>query len=335
MRSRVVVAAVEKGNLFLILALLVWLPLLAQNVPKVDAQAQVKNAADLRGRIEASTKLPFNGMPFAAQRPTTGWESGFVSWVAVDGKGLIYEIQRGDKADPVLVLNHEGKLLRSWGRGDFKIPHSIRIDPAGNVWTVDAGSSVIIKYSALGKKLMTITIGEQPDTGSAFNGATDIAFGPNGRVFITDGYGNARVLEYTADGKRVKQWGKAGSGPGEFSLPHSIQIDQEEKIYIADRENGRIKEFDLDGKFLGEISYLGRIYSLKLVGSVIWASMQPFNEPPGSPGWIVQFDCKTGKMMGHPMFPKRGDCIPWSKCRPANRSPLWATNYYGSREAMA
>ena len=57
-----------------------------------------------------------------------------------------------------------GKLLRSWGKGDSKIPHSIRIDPAGNVWTVDAGSSIVVKYSPLGKKLMTIPVGEQPET---------------------------------------------------------------------------------------------------------------------------------------------------------------------------
>jgi hypothetical protein len=268
-------------------------------VNKVDREAQEKAAADLRARIEASPQLPFSGVHFAAKPPAIDWESGAVSWIAVDRKGRIYEIQRGDKADPVLVLDREGKVLRSWGKGEFVIPHSIRIDPSGNVWTVDAGSSVVIKYSPLGEKLMTITVGERPDNGSPFNGTTDIAFGPNGRLYITDGYGNARVLEYTPDGKRVKQWGKPGLGPGEFSLPHAIQIDEKGTVYVADRENGRIEKFDLDGNFLGEIPHLGRVYSLKLVGGVLWSGMQPFNRPPGSAGWVIKFDCETGRILGH------------------------------------
>ncbi len=285
-----------------ILACIIFLALCSQSpgqFNKVEKESQEKATADLRARIETSPALSFNGVHFAAQPPTVGWDSGAVSWIAVDGKERIYEVQRGDRADPVLVLNREGKVLRSWGKGDYKIPHSIRIDPTGNVWTVDAGSSVIIKYSPLGKKLMTITVGEQPDNGSPFDGTTDIAFGPNGRIFITDGYGNARVLEYTPDGKRVKQWGKAGTGLGEFRLPHAIQIDENGIIYVADRENGRIEKFDLDGNVLGEIPHLGRIYSLKLAGRVLWAGMGPFDQPPGSPGWVVLLDRKTGKMLGH------------------------------------
>jgi 6-bladed beta-propeller len=285
-----------------ILVCLASLALFAQDptqVNEVDREAQERSAADLRARIEASPKLPFNGLHFAAKPPAIGWESGAVSWVAVDGKGTIYEIQRGDKADTVLVLDREGKVLRSWGKGDYKIPHSIRIDPTGNVWTVDAASSTLIKYSPLGEKLMTISVGEQPENGSSFNGTTDVAFGPNGRIYITDGYGNARVLEYTPDGKRVKQWGKAGTGPGDFRLPHAIQIDEEGTVYVADRENGRIEKFDLEGNFLGEIPHLGRIYSLKLVGEVLWAGMGPFDQPPGSPGWVVKLDRKNGKILGH------------------------------------
>jgi streptogramin lyase len=281
------------------LAFLICLPLLALAAGQADKEAQAKAAAGLRARIEATPTLPFDGMHFALQGPAIRWNSGLVSWLAVAGEDAIYEIRRGDSADPVLLLNHKGNVLRSWGMGDYKIPHSIRIDPAGNVWTVDAGSSMVVKYSPLGEKLMTITVGEQPETGSAFRGTTDIAFAPNGNLFITDGYGNARVLEYTPDGKRVKQWGKPGSGPGEFRLPHAIQIDEEGTIFVADRENGRIQKFNLDGKFLGEISHLGRIYSLKLVGRVLWAGLQEFNQPLGSPGWVVKFDCKTGKMMGH------------------------------------
>lgn len=282
------------------MACVIYVSLFALEAGPLDKEVQTQADAALGGRIEASPVLAFQGVPLASKASAAAWESGAVSSVAVDRKGLIYELQRGEQADPVLVIDCEGKILRSWGKGEYTIPHSIRIDPAGNVWTVDAASSTVIKYSSIGEKLMAIRVGEQPENGSGFRGTTDIAFGPNGRLFITDGYGNARVLEYTSDGKRVKQWGRAGTGPGEFRLPHAIQIDDQGTIYVADRENGRIEKFDLDGKFLGEIPHLGRIYSLKLVGSLLWAGMQPFDQPPGSPGgWLIKLDPHSGKIIGH------------------------------------
>jgi hypothetical protein len=279
---------------------LLCLPILVQNAgaPNQDARAQA--AARLRAMIEVAPKLPFTATEFNVQPPSADWETGMVSWVALDGKGNLYMIQRGDKADPVLVVDHEGHLLRSWGKGLYKIPHSIRIDPQGNVWTVDAASSTVLKFSPQGEKLMQIDVGGQPENSrSPFVGTTDIAFGPNGRLFISDGYGNARILEYTADGKRVREWGSAGTGPGQFHLPHSIQIDEDGIIYVADRENGRIERFDLDGKFLGEFANLGRTYSLKLSGGALWAGMAPLNEPTGAPGWLVKMDRKTGKILGY------------------------------------
>jgi hypothetical protein len=99
-----------------ILVCLICVALFAQasgQVNEVDRHAQDKTAADLRARIEASPKLHFNGVHFAAKPPAIDWESGSVSWIAVDRKGRIDEIQRGDKADPVLVLDREGKVLRS------------------------------------------------------------------------------------------------------------------------------------------------------------------------------------------------------------------------------
>ncbi|HEV7968246.1 MAG TPA: 6-bladed beta-propeller [Candidatus Acidoferrales bacterium] len=149
---------------------------------------------------------------------------------------------------------------------------------------MDAASSTVIKYSSLGKKRTTIPVGEQPENASLFHGTTDVAFGPDGRIFITDGYGNARVLEYSPDGKRWKQWGKSGTGPAEFQVPHAIQIDEKATVYVDDRDNGRIEKFDVDGNFLEEIPHLGRIDSLKLVGQVLWVGMAPLNRPPGSPG---------------------------------------------------
>jgi DNA-binding beta-propeller fold protein YncE len=260
-------------------------------------------AADLRARIEASPKLPFVATTFAAKPPAPGWESGMVSWVAIDAQGHLLELQRGAKADPVLVLDRDGKVLRSWGqvggKSGYTIPHAIRVDPKGNVWTVDAGASRVIEYSPRGETLMTLDVGEAPYRANGFNGTSDIAFGPKGRLFITDGYGNARVLEYAADGKRVRQWGEPGNGPGKFHLPHAIQIGPDGTVYVADRENGRVEKFDLDGKYLGEIGGLGRTYSIKLVGDVLWAATAPLNLPTGASGWLVKLDARTGKMLGH------------------------------------
>jgi streptogramin lyase len=203
----------------------------------------------------------------------------------------------------------EGRVLRSFGKGLYTIPHAIRLDPDGNVWTVDAGSSTVIKFSPKGKKLLEIDVGGQPTAAlSPFVGTTDISFAPKGRIFISDGYANARILEYTADGKKVREWGSAGAGPGQFHLPHSIVADENNILYVADRENGLIEKFDLDGKFLGEIPKLGRTYSLKLgANGTLWAGMQPLSEPPGSPGWIVKLDRKTGKILGYvPVTEKAG-----------------------------
>jgi hypothetical protein len=156
-----------------------------------------------------------------------------------------------------------------------------------------------MKYSPAGKKLLTIVVGQAPDTGSPFRGATDMAFAQNGHLLITDGYGNARVLEYTADGRRIREWGRSGAESGEFHLPHSIQIGPDGIVYVADRENGRIEEFNMQGKFLREIDQLGRCYSLKLTNGVLWVSMSPLGEDPGAPGWLVKIDPRTGRILGH------------------------------------
>jgi len=279
---------------------LLLISVLAQ-APQEDAAtkaAKVEATAKLHKLLDAAPKGILHRTTLPIQAPSEGWELGMISWVDIDRNGNIYLLQRGEKADPVVVIDKQGKVLRSWGKGMYKIPHAIRIDPAGNVWTTDAESSTVLKFSPTGEKLMQIEVGEQP-TGrrSRFVGTTDIAFGPHGQLFIADGYGNARILEYSADGKRVHQWGSAGNGPGQFRLPHGITIDKDNIIYVADRENGRVEKFDLDGKYLGEWP-LGRTYSVRASKGVIWAAMQPIDLPVPSPGWIVKLDRKTGKVLG-------------------------------------
>jgi hypothetical protein len=164
---------------------------------------------------------------------------------------------------------------------------------------VDAGASKVIKYSSTGDKLLTIAIRPGADNGGPFRGITDLAFAPDGHIFISDGYVNARIMEYTADGKEVREWGRAGKGPGEFHLPHGIQISRNGIVYVADRENGRIQEFNLKGKFIGEIGKLGRCYALKLDHGILWATMSPLGKEPGAPGWLVKLDPSSGKILGH------------------------------------
>jgi hypothetical protein len=299
-----------------LLIALICLPLFPQGGPALTpAETEVGDdgAGKLRALIEASPKLPLEQTDLAIRLPK-GQELGMVSWLARDAKtGVTWLIQRGDKADPVIAVDKEGRVLRSFGKGLYAIPHAIRLDPEGNVWTVDAGSSTVIKFSPKGKKLLEIDVDGQPERAispprRAFLGTTDITFAANERIFISDGYANARILEYTANGRKVREWGSAGNGPGQFHLPHAVVVDENNILYVADRENGRIEKFDLDGKFLGEIPNLGRTYSLKLgTNGTLWAGMQPLNEAPGSPGWIVRLDRETGKILDYvPVSEKAG-----------------------------
>ena len=168
----------------------------AEERSKLEAQN-----AELQMILKAAKKLPLEPAGIKVAAPI----EGLVSWVASDKKGLIYLLQRGDQADPVIVVDRNGKIVRSWGKGMYTTPHAIRIDPQGNVWTTDAASSMVYKFSPEGKKLMEIEVGGQPTPCGAFCSTTDIAFAPNGHLFISDGYRNARILEYTADGKKIRE----------------------------------------------------------------------------------------------------------------------------------
>ncbi|MEP7116480.1 MAG: peptidyl-alpha-hydroxyglycine alpha-amidating lyase family protein [Acidobacteriota bacterium] len=227
-----------------------------------------------------------------------GVELGMVSWVASAPDGTIYLLQRGDQADPVIAIDRTGKVLRSWGKGRYVMPHAIRVDAQGNVWTTDAASSHVTKYSNTGRVLLDLEVGGQPTPcRNNFCSTTDIAFAANGHLFISDGYANARVLEFTAEGKKLREWGTAGTSPGQFVLPHSIQIDAAGVVYVADRENGRVQRFDQMGKYLGEWVY-GKTFGLKADGAYMWLATQPLQQPNLSPGWLLKVETKTGTIAG-------------------------------------
>jgi DNA-binding beta-propeller fold protein YncE/predicted esterase len=255
-------------------------------------------ASEFRNLLAATPRLPLEEVVVAAKMANAA-DLGIVSSIAADRRGVIHILQRGDKADPVIVVNAGGKVLRSWGKGMYTVPHSIRIDGEGNIWTVDAGSSTILKFSPEGKKLQQIDVGEVATGKDCFTpalcGTTDIAFGPGGRLYISDGYGNGRVLEYTADGKRVRVWGSKGTGAGQFQVPHGIATDGQ-TVFVADRQNMRIQRFDMEGAYRGEWTHVGRPFSLKLASGSLWVGTMTL-EATGAKPWVLQLDPTTGKVL--------------------------------------
>ena len=143
----------------IILALVSLLPLRAQVLGQETLAAQ---AAEFRSLMRGAQRLPLQPSELPINPKSASWAMEMVSSVAVDSSGSIYILQRGSKADPIVVTDPQGHILRSWGKGLFKIPHSIRIDPNGDIWTVDAASSMVYKFTRDGKKLLEINVGGLP-----------------------------------------------------------------------------------------------------------------------------------------------------------------------------
>jgi DNA-binding beta-propeller fold protein YncE len=277
------------------LCALAALPAAAQNALSPIEQAR---SDSLRALVAAAPLLAVDRVELNTSVPLEG-----ISSIAADRQGNIYVIHRptAADADPVVVLDPQGRRLRSWGRGMYRIPHGIRIDPAGNVWTVDANLSKVFKFTSQGEKLLEIDVGGIPDATAQFCGATDVAFSPtgNGHVYVSDGYCNGRVLEYDAQGRKVKEWGSRGDGPGQFNNAHGIAIGPDNNIYVADRENGRLQWFDLQGRFLGERRYGGQFYNVTFdKDGQLWASLHPKGVPLDNEFTVVKLDRATGRILG-------------------------------------
>jgi DNA-binding beta-propeller fold protein YncE len=169
--------------------------------------------------------------------------------VAIDARDRIYIFNR--HAPAVQVYEADGTFLRAWSPEDANGAHGIRAGPDQTVWTTDIKSHVVRKYDAQGKLLLTLgELGQAGNDERHFDRPTDVAVLPNGEVYVTDGYGNRRVIHFDATGKYLSQWGAAGTGPGQFALPHAIVADSRHRLYVADRENARIQVFDPSGKLL-------------------------------------------------------------------------------------
>jgi DNA-binding beta-propeller fold protein YncE len=94
--------------------------------------------------------------------------------------------------------------------------------------------------------------------GPPFNFPTNLALAPTGELYVSDGYGNARIHKFTPEGELLLSWGQPGSGPGQFHVPHGIAVDRHGIVYVADRENCRLQLFDPDGQFIAEWTDVAR-----------------------------------------------------------------------------
>jgi streptogramin lyase len=230
--------------------------------------------------------------PTSAAGVPGAWNFIQVSSVAVTARGTILVLHRG--AHPILEFDAKGTLLRSWGDGLFSegkvaaIPqehwtadrshysavygpagctacgaHSVRVDPQGNIWVIDAPGHVIYKLNAEGKEVMRLGTKGSAGTGhNTFNLPTDVGFAPNGDLYVSDGYGSARVVKFSREGKYLLEWGTRGQGPSQFGLPHNVVVDAQGKVYVTDRDNQRIEVFDANGTFLNQWTGTGGVSGL-------------------------------------------------------------------------
>ena len=213
------------------------------------------------------------------QRPPAGLDVRACA-VSVDSQDRVYCFNRNAE-HPVVIFDRYGNFLSSWGAGLFTFPHAIRIVQENGqdvVWLCDEHHQTFQKFTTDGRLLQTI--GEKDarsDTGvpaddfssaawkkvthggGPFNLPTDIAFAPDGSMFMTDGYGNARVHKFSPDAKYQFSWGESGTAPGQFNLPHGVWIDRRGRVLVADRENDRVQVFDQKGKLLS-------VWSTELIG---------------------------------------------------------------------
>jgi sugar lactone lactonase YvrE len=219
--------------------------------------------------------IPFDSTAEFLKLPA-GMNFGEVPGVAVTSKGHVFVFTRSNSAGgpayaptaaQLLEFGPKGEFIREIGKGlyGWAFAHSVRIDKDDNIWAIDKGSDMVIKFDQNGRVLMVFGRRKEsadaetkpwededpplPHVDGLFRQPTDVAWDSDGNIYISDGYINSRVAKYDKNGDWVKSWGSKGTGPGQFRLPHSIAIDRNNNVYVGDRSNHRIQVFDTDGKF--------------------------------------------------------------------------------------
>jgi len=257
---------------------------------------------------------------------------GEAAGVAINSKGHVFVYSRSGHTQ-LLEFDADGNFMRTIGDDlyGFVFAHAVRVDKDDNLWCVDEGSNMVIKFSPEGRVLMVFgrkpeavehpAPNEPPPTRPEwmFDRPTDVTWGAAGDIFVSDGYGNSRVVKYDKDGNWVKAWGKRGTGPGEFHTPHSIAADVQGNVYVGDRENHRIQVFDADGNFLKQWTNIGapwaicitpnppqvlyssdstagRTYKLDLSGNILGAFGKP-GKQLGQFGWVHEIACPSENLL--------------------------------------
>src|ERR1700721_151843 len=205
---------------------------------------------------------------------------GEVAGVAVNSKGHVFVFSRGNTTGPaygaaaaqLLEFGPDGTYLREIGHNLYawSFAHAVRVDKQDNIWVADKGSDMVMKFTPEGRVAMVFGRKQEasdestaplkhlkpplPAVEGMFRQVTDVAWDSSGNAYISDGYINSRVAKVDKNGNWVTSWGEPGSEPGQFMTPHSIAVDAEDRIYVADRGNRRIQIFDVKGKFLRQIT---------------------------------------------------------------------------------
>ena len=281
----------------------------------VGLEAQEKGGEEISGPYEVVIGWP---------RPLhdDGWSWGSTAGIWAETPDRVFVLQRGELPVPdpnargltsnmpsrsatrgeprwehvVMIFDSEGELIESWEQHNelFVRPHRILVnphDPERNVWIVDDRGHQILKFSHDGEKLMTLgKKGVPGNDRDHFDRPTDLAWLPEGDFYATDGYNNTRVVKFSSQGEYLFEWGKPGTGPGEFDLVHGIAIDADRRIYVSDRSNSRIQIFDEKGKYLDEWPDIRSPYFLRLSeDGHLWVS-------DGATQKFLKYDL-TGKLL--------------------------------------
>ena len=225
---------------------------------------------------QAVPDIPFDSVPNFLKLPA-GTNFGEVPGVAVNSKGHVFVFTRSNSASgpayapaaaQLFEFGPKGEFLREIGKSlyGWAFAHSVRIDRDDNIWAIDKGSDMIVKFNQAGQVVWVFGRRKEsadaetkpwenvtpplPAVDGLFRQPTDVAWDSDGNIYISDGYVNSRVAKYDKHGDWVKSWGEPGTGPGQFRLPHAIAVDRNNNVYVGDRTNRRIQVFDTDGKFL-------------------------------------------------------------------------------------
>ena len=200
---------------------------------------------------------------------------------------------------PILKFDASGTLVASFGAGLFHVPHGLEVDPDGNVWVTDSSDGMgapeakghqVFKFSPEGRLLLTLGKAGVPGNGpDAFNRPSDVLVAPNGNVFVADGHGgasNARIVKFSPEGKFIKAWGRKGSAAGEFDTPHSLALDSQGRLFVADLRNFRVQIFDQEGSYLAEWKQFGMPGGLYIDRRDTLYVADSLSGPDVHPGWV-------------------------------------------------